>query len=102
MSFIDRLKDKWGIKRTIDVVLILIVFSLAGSSVMFFTKPVLLFFGVDESTPTAIWWTARILLIVPIYQVLLIVYGTLLGQFYFFWEKEKKMGRWIVGLFTKN
>lgn len=101
MKFIDRLKEKWEIKKTIDIILILIVFSLAGSSVMFFTKPILLFFRVDESTPSVIWWTARILLIIPIYQILLIVYGTLLGQFCFFWEKEKKLGRWILGLFSR-
>lgn len=31
--------------------------------------------------------------VMPAYQVLLLVYGALLGQFYFFWEKEKKLLR---------
>ncbi|HCO85018.1 MAG TPA: diacylglyceryl transferase, partial [Arenibacter sp.] len=38
-----------------------------------------------------IYLTFRILLIFPIYQFLLVIYGWLFGQFKFFWEFEKKM-----------
>jgi len=33
-----------------------------------------------------------------IYQVFLMAWGTVAGEFRFFWEKEKKLGRWILKL----
>ncbi|MCC7429302.1 hypothetical protein IT568_00525 [bacterium] len=100
MGFLEKMKMRFGVKSNLDVVLILIVFSIAGSSVVFVAKPILAFLGFENGSFG--WWTGRILLIVPLYQVLLIVYGTLLGQFSFFWEKEKKMGRWLAKkLFSK-
>jgi hypothetical protein len=36
-----------------------------------------------------------VLFLFPTYQVLLLLYGGLLGQFGFFWAKEKKMLRAI-------
>jgi hypothetical protein len=44
---------------------------------------------------------AYILFVFPAYQVLLLTYGFILGQFSFFWEKEKKMARWVVSKFKK-
>jgi hypothetical protein len=32
-----------------------------------------------------------LLVIFPLYQVLLLVYGALFGQFRFFWKKEKQL-----------
>jgi hypothetical protein len=38
------------------------------------------------------WYTPiRLLIIFPLYQVLLVVIGFLLGEFKFFWAFEKKM-----------
>jgi hypothetical protein len=38
------------------------------------------------------------ILILPIYNVLLLVYGALLGQFQFFWDFEKRFFRRIFGI----
>ena len=38
-----------------------------------------------------------LVVILPIYQVLLLGYGTLLGQFDFFWSKMKAVGRLVSG-----
>jgi hypothetical protein len=43
--------------------------------------------------PRWLWWTCRIVIIVPVYEVLLLGYGTLLGQRRFFWDKQKRMLR---------
>jgi hypothetical protein len=42
------------------------------------------------------------MIIVPVYQVLLLGYGTILGQFRFFWAKEKKMAGWLARPFSRR
>ena len=42
-------------------------------------------------------WTVYLIVMLPIYQVLLLGYGTLLGQFDFFWSKMKAVGRLVTG-----
>ena len=95
-----RMKSRWGVS-TWGAIAILLAFSLAGSTVLKITRPILEFI-LPEDVPRWLWWTARILIIVPVYQVLLLGYGTLLGQFRFFWEKEKKMGGWLARPFSRR
>ena len=47
-------------------------------------------------TPGWIGWLLYLVIMVPIYQLLLLGYGTLLGQFDFFWSKLKAIGRVIA------
>jgi hypothetical protein len=44
-----------------------------------------------ENTSLWLYWPFRILVIFPIYQVILVLCGTLFGEFQFFWNFEKKM-----------
>jgi len=37
-----------------------------------------------------------------LYQILLLVYGFIFGQFRFFWEKEKKLVKRIGTVFTRK
>ena len=100
-DLIKKFKRKWGIASTLDIILILIVFSLAGMSIVFVRKPIFNILGINDlhiSIKTIVY----ILLIFPCYQIFLLIYGTLLGQFKFFWDKEKKMGKWIIRLVSKK
>jgi len=100
-SFVNRLKKKWGIANTMDIILILVVFSLAGSSIVFVRKPVFNLLDINNSH-FAVKATIYLLTVFPCYQAFLLIYGTLLGQFQFFWDKEKKMGKWIINLLSKK
>jgi len=91
VSFLKRLKSKWGLKNLFQVVMILIVFSLTGMTVVFIRPIIFSWFHYDAQTPFWIKTITYILLIFPMYQILILVYGTILGQFSFFWEKEKKL-----------
>jgi len=87
-----RLKEKWGITSNFQIIIILLVFSITGSIAVIVTKPVLNLVGLDkEAISPWIFWTIRIFIIFPIYQVLIVIIGTLFGQFQFFWAFEKKM-----------
>jgi hypothetical protein len=98
-KFLDRLKAKWNLQSNLQVILILIVFACTGFSVLF-VKPLLFrLVGFEDVTgwrSTALY----LLLIFPMYQVLLLVYGFIFGQFAFFLDKEKKLLRAIGKLFT--
>ncbi|MGY5849509.1 DUF6787 family protein [Salegentibacter sp. F14] len=88
----NKLKKRWGINSNWQILIIFLVFAITGSSAAKLAGPVTDFIGLSsESTPWIIYWGARILLIFPIYQVLLVSFGWLFGQFEFFWAFEKKM-----------
>lgn len=91
-SIIERLKQNWGIQSNLQIVIILLVFSITGSLAVFIAKPLLHFFSVDKESMT-IWLYVplRILVIFPTYQVLILIIGALFGQFTFFWNMEKKI-----------
>ncbi len=91
------LKERWGITSNFQLIIILFVFSITGSSAVFVAKPFLNWVGLSlDAFPDTWWspwvyWTLRILIIFPLYQILLVIYGWLFGQFQFFWAFEKKM-----------
>lgn len=93
----QRLKERWGVSSNFQLIIIFFVFSITGSSSVFAAKPFLNFIGLQQANfPDAWWgstlyWILRILLIFPFYQILLVIYGWLFGQFKFFWDFEKKM-----------
>jgi hypothetical protein len=80
-SFIVRLQQKWGVDSGWQVLLILAVFSLAGSSAVALRKSFFLLLGFDDHTAFWLKAVAYVLFLFPTYQVLLLVYGSLLGQF---------------------
>ena len=87
-----RLKERWGIHSNFQLVMIFIVFAVTGSSAARLATPLTSFLGITADHFSAwVYWPARILLIFPFYQVLLVVYGFIFVQFKFFWNFEKKM-----------
>ncbi|MFP2994646.1 DUF6787 family protein [Spongiivirga sp. MCCC 1A20706] len=88
----EKLKQRWGINSNWQIVIIFIVFAITGSTAAKLAEPLTSFIGLErETTNGFLYWTVRILLIFPIYQVLLVFFGWLFGQFQFFWGFEKKM-----------
>jgi hypothetical protein len=93
----NRLKERWGITSNWQLIVILFVFAITGSSSVYVAKPFLQWIGLtpgvfdDNWWAPWIYWSIRILLIFPFYQVLLVLFGWLFGQFRFFWNFEKQM-----------
>ncbi|AHM61689.1 hypothetical protein D770_17185 [Flammeovirgaceae bacterium 311] len=100
-GFLYKLKDKWGLQSMVQVVAVLAVFTLTGSTVVFIRKFLFAGLGFDEATPFWLKTVAYLLFVMPFYQIMLLAYGFLLGQFSFFWEKEKKLARRIGRLFSR-
>lgn len=97
-TWMERLKERWKVKNTFQVAIILVVFACTGTTVALLARPLLHALFAPAEVP--IW--AKILyyvLILPIYNVFLLVYGFLFGQFNFFWSFEK---RFFARLFGKK
>ncbi|MFA8300409.1 MAG: DUF6787 family protein [Hyphomicrobiales bacterium] len=101
-KFINKLKQRWNIKSTYQVIIILIVFACTGTSVMFIERAFLDWLGVRDSL---VWYNrvlVFLLVTLPIYQVILLIYGFIFGQFRFFLDFEKKFFGRIITLFKKK
>ena len=99
---IEKLKKRWGINSNWQVIIILIVFTITGSTSVYVVKPVIEFLGITKDLGGFIYWFLRILIIFPLYQVLLISYGWLFGQFNFFWNFVRKfLSRMGLGFLFK-
>lgn len=81
---------------TSRVIIILVVFACTGFTVLFLKEPVLSLI-VPEEDRNWIFSLVYYLLIFPIYNVILLAYGFVFGQFKFFWEFEKRMFSRIGG-----
>jgi manganese efflux pump family protein len=88
----EKLKTRWGINSNSQLVIIFMVFAVTGSSSVYVTKPILNYFGiVKENLNIFLYYFLKIILVFPVYQILLVFFGFISGQFKFFWNFEKKM-----------
>ena len=88
----EKLKQRWGLKSTLQIILILLVFSINGSFAAWVAKPATNFIGLGaETTNPWLFWPVRIILVFVIYQITLPLVGFCFGQFRFFWNFSKKM-----------
>ena len=87
-----KLERKWILDYRWEMIRVFIVFSITGSSSVFVGKPVMALIGITkDNLNTGVYWTLYIVVGLLFYQVLLVFFGWLFGQFKFFWEFEKKM-----------
>jgi hypothetical protein len=94
----EKLKKRWEITSNVQLIVILIVFSITGSLSVLVRNPIFDYIGITSETSLWIRIIHSILIITPTYQILLLIVGTLLGQFKFFWAFEKKMmSRFVPG-----
>jgi hypothetical protein len=89
-TWIEKLKSRWKLKSAWQVIIVLIVFACTGFTVLFLKKPLLTFLAGDKGN-SALATVLYYIFILPIYNILLLGYGFLFGQFSFFWDFEKRM-----------
>ncbi len=98
-----KLKQRWSITSNWQLTVIFIVFALTGSTAAKFAGPMTEAIGLTKEVGWYIYWPVRILIIFPIYQVLLVTFGWLFGEYIFFWNFEKKMLHSMkLGFLLKN
>ena len=94
---IYKLKKKWGIKSNFQLVVIFIVFGITGSASVFLGEPILSYLKINDELfidiylGKYIYIFIKIILIFPLYQILLLIFGAVFFQFTFFWNIEKQI-----------
>lgn len=101
MNWLEKLQKRWEVSSIWQVVVILIVFACTGFTVMFLKEPILALLAAQEER--TIWFSVGYyLLILPVYNFVLLLYGMLFGQFRFFWAFEKRMLSSMKQLFARK
>ncbi|MEL7587387.1 MAG: DUF6787 family protein [Prolixibacteraceae bacterium] len=90
---LEKLKQRWEVKSNLQLIMILLVFSLSGSITVFAKAFIFSWINYSPEWPLYIKVLMYVVVVVPVYQLTLLTTGTLLGQFEFFWRFEKKTMR---------
>lgn len=95
----EKLKRHWGISNSLQVLVILIVFAMAGFSTLCIHRQINTLLGIDHDSNFWLRLLVFLVLILPLYTAILYIYGIVLGQRKFF----KKFIKAKLGLiFRKN
>lgn len=87
-----KLYKRWGVTQRWQLIAMFLVFAITGSTAGKLSNPLLELIGLAKDTTNGwIYWPVRILLIFPIYQVLLVIFGWIFGQYTFFKNFAVKM-----------
>lgn len=91
-NFLQKLKDRWNISTNIQLVVIITAFALTGSSSVYVSEKIKSAIGqlglFNDFWLTIVKW---VFIVTPVYLVLLVTIGSLLGQRTFFVAFAKKM-----------
>lgn len=100
----ENLKKRWGITSNYDLIIIFIVFAINGSLSAKISSYGMNFLGINrENTHWFFYYLILLILVLPLYPFLLMVFGYLFGQSKFFFPFSKKMLKSIgLGFFFKE
>lgn len=71
--------------------IIFLVFGITGSLSVYLGKYILIGIFSEKFIESDLFWIIRLLFVFPLYQFLLIIVGSIFGEFKYFWEIEKKI-----------
>jgi hypothetical protein len=94
-GWMGRLAQRWNVSPG-RVIIILLVFACTGFTVLFLKRPVVAYF-TGEGEQSILFSVLYYILILPVYNAFLLIYGSIFGQFRFFWEFEKRFFRRLTG-----
>lgn len=87
-----QLEKKWILDYKWEMIRVFMVFAFTGTSSLYMGKPIIQLMGITkENLNPIVYWFFYIIIGLIFYQILLVFFGWLFGQFKFFWEFEKKM-----------
>ncbi|MCV9385624.1 DUF6787 family protein [Reichenbachiella ulvae] len=89
MGMLDRLKKRWQLDSLWQVIVVLIVFACTGFTVMFLKRPIMALI-TNSSDYETLFTILYYIFILPVYFLILLIYGFLFGQFSFFWSFVKR------------
>ena len=88
---IQNLIKKFNAKSKAHLLVIFFIFGLSGSFSLWISSPIMSALDLKNilnNYPLYLFF--RILIIIPIYQLILIMFASIFGEFRYFWRFEKK------------
>ena len=99
----NKIRIFFKVDSNYQLLIINIVFAVTGTSSLFVADYILNMFLISQDIyGNFVYWSTRIILILPIYQVLLIIFGSIFGEFEYFWRMEQKTIKKIGSLFHRK
>jgi hypothetical protein len=89
MNWLEKLKNRWNLKSVGQVVIVLIVFACTGFTILFIKRPLLTWLAGEQGN-TTLASVLYYIFVLPLYNIVLLGYGFIFGQFRFFWNFEKR------------
>ena len=88
----EKIRNFFKVESNFQLLIVNVVFAVTGTISIYFAGFLLDILEINLINFGSFqYWTLRIFLLIPVYQILLIVVGALLGEFNYFWRIEKKM-----------
>jgi len=88
---LQKIIDKFHAKSFKHLIIIFLVFALSGSASLLMSSSILTAINLKELINFyPLYLLVRIILLIPIYQLVLIIIATVFGEFRYFWNFEKK------------
>ena len=88
----QKIRNFFKVESNFQLLIVNVVFAVTGTISVILAGFILNFIGLDTNVlGSSLYWTLRILILMPIYQILLIMIGAVFGEFTYFWRIEKKM-----------
>ena len=87
-----KLEKKWNLAYKWEMIRVFIVFAITGTSSLYIGRPIIALIGINkENLNPVLYWLLFIFVSLVFYQILLVFFGWLFGQFDFFWNIVKKI-----------
>ncbi|MDB3972801.1 diacylglyceryl transferase [Gammaproteobacteria bacterium] len=88
----NKIRNLFKVETNSQLLKVNVVFAVTGTISVYFAGVIINFLGLNPYIiGDFFYWVLRIMLLVPVYQVLLIIIGSIFGEFKYFWRIEKKM-----------
>ena len=91
-QIMNKIRNLFKVETNFQLLKVNIVFAATGTASIYIAGIVINLLGLNlYILGDFFYWVLRIMLLIPVYQVLLIVIGSIFGEFKYFWRIEKKM-----------
>ena len=94
-NYLGRLQDKWKLNSIVQVIVVLIIFALGGSTCAFLGKKIMPALGFE--TRGVLYWIIYVLIVTILWPLCVLMYSIILGQYAFFKKYLSQMGRRMIG-----
>lgn len=94
---LKKLENRWKVDERWQIIRIFIIFAITGTSSLYVSSPILNAIGLNKeifdinALSLSVYYVLKFLAILPAYQILLLIFGWLFGEYKFFSSFVKKM-----------